>query len=227
MKKIILLLIIIFISSIMCSAKHKTVKCDAGVVNVRNEATVNSTIVDVIKAGETVRIIEESSRSVLVDSIIAKWYKIETRKGKIGWVFSGYFSSVDGKNIPFGVKNIIGEWLIDDNDGVGAFKFNFLKNGVLIIKGENSKEFDGECKWIYYSDNDSIEVIFNDKQVWKARLKKLKNAEYSSKDQYLSIDEKKSSLLIQLSRNYYNEKKKIFENISFPFFGYFVLKRVM
>lgn len=228
MKNKYVFLIIIFLSSIMCSAKQNTVKCDADVVNVRNEATVNSKIIDIIKAGDVIRVIEESRASILIDSVKAKWYKIETKNGKMGWVFSGYLSSIDGKIIPFGVKNIIGEWLIDDNDGVGAVKFSFLKSGVLIIKGENSKEFEAECKWIYHSDKDNIEIMFNDKQQeWQARLKKLKRDDFSSKDQYLSIDEKRPSLLIKLSRNYYNENKKIFENISFPFFGYSVLKRVL
>jgi hypothetical protein len=222
------LFIVIILTSITVCAKLNTVKCDADVLNVRNEPSMNSKIVEVIKAGDTVKVIDESRESVLIDSINAKWYKIETKNKKVGWVFSGYLSSIDGKYVPFGIKNIIGEWLIDDNDGVGALKFNFFKNGILNIKGEKLNTFDGNCKWVYYSDKDNIEIIFGEKQQeWQARIKRLKSGNYDSADQYLVIDEKRSSLLIKLSRNYYNENKKIFENISFPFFGYSVLKRVM
>ena len=223
MKKYYLILIIILLSANICYGKQQMVKCDAEIVNLRSEPNIHSKIIDIIRAGDIVPVIEKSRESVVIDSVKAKWYKIQTKNGKTGWVFSGYLSSVDGKTIPFGVKSIIGEWLIDDNCGDGRVKFSFLKNGVLIIKGENSNAFDAECKWIYHADEDNIEVIFNDKELWQERLRVLKR-DYSIKNDYLSIDESRLSLLIKISRYYYNEKEKIFEYISFPFYGYFVSK---
>ena len=87
--------------------------------------------------------------------------------------------------------------------------------------------FDAECKWIYHADEDNIEIIFNDKKLWEQRLRVLKRRNYGLKDHYLFIDENRVSLLIKLSREYYNKKEKIFENISFPFYGYNVIKNLM
>ncbi|VDN48132.1 conserved protein of unknown function [Petrocella atlantisensis] len=67
----------------------------ADVLNVRESASINSTIVDKVQENAIFEVLEEA-----MDDEDQIWYKIKTEKDVLGWIFGAYCVSVEEEDLP-------------------------------------------------------------------------------------------------------------------------------
>ncbi|PKM57939.1 MAG: hypothetical protein CVU98_03570 [Firmicutes bacterium HGW-Firmicutes-3] len=65
----------------------------ADVLNVRETASINSTIVDKVKENAVFQVMEEA-----MDAESQVWYKIKTEQEVLGWIFGAYCISVEDED---------------------------------------------------------------------------------------------------------------------------------
>lgn len=67
----------------------------ADVLNVREDTSINSTIVDKVKEDAVFEVLEEA-----FDAENQVWYKIKTEQGILGWIFGAYSISIEDEDEP-------------------------------------------------------------------------------------------------------------------------------
>src|SRR5690606_38788970 len=93
-------------------------------VKFRKEPDTNSDVIDLLKIGTEIKIIEQSEQTQKFDGVESNWYKIEFN-GKTGYVLGALISmrnltTADNKNLYFQIKS-------DENDRI-AIKIRHLLN---------------------------------------------------------------------------------------------------
>jgi uncharacterized protein YgiM (DUF1202 family) len=75
----------------------KTAIVNDDAVNLRNEPTLQTTIIGSLRRGEHVVVKNKTLGMLRIGSMIAPWYEITTAAGRTGWVYGFYLSFLNAR----------------------------------------------------------------------------------------------------------------------------------
>lgn len=137
MKKLSVFALIFFVVvSVSAMAEDSTfqpgrAKVTASSLNVRNIASSGGTVIDSLKRGDIVDVIEKSMYPSEIEGVSDYWYKITLPKNKTGWVFGQYLSFE--LNLESGLR-----WKSSTPDSSQKFTSIAISDSGMIITGCSS-----------------------------------------------------------------------------------------
>jgi len=193
-----------------------TVQSYANVLNLRESPSTDGKIIIGIGKSSIIEVLSIDKDFQVIDGIKSKWYKVKVDRNKTGWIFGGFVKAKE--SAPYSIDEIIGNWDILGNDGIGEVSFLFKQHGKLEIRAIDKNDYSDDCFWIYNNIEDTIEIQFREEK-WIKKLEFFRDniLTVAQNEIYRRIDVNGKSVEIKINRN--NAGR-----LSFPFLGYNVNK---